>query len=386
VHYIIVDEGPGQSGSSFAAVAECLKARGVAPDRIAVMPSHGGPPGASAPEERRRWWRQTQRETGDFGERWPELIGRWVETSIGPLNDPPRDMSVGIWRSLRHPLKRDWPAAVPAWERRKYLVSASGEQFLVKFAGLGAVGEEKLKIARVLHSEGFVPEALGTVHGFLVERWCGDASPLAANERPVGEIARYLGTRAKLLPARTDSGASIDALLVMIRRNVSLELGDAYTSTLNAWKERTADLQRQVVRVRTDNKLDRHEWLRSASGALIKTDALDHHCAHDLVGCQDLAWDCAGAIVEFDMDQNERRQFVAAAEYWAGRAIDLDLLHFCRIAYLAFRLGQARFGETTVSDSSELRRLRIQGDRYAVELQHLLESTGTATRHESSVG
>src|SRR5690242_3281174 len=71
-HYVIVDEGPGQSGSSFGAVADWLTERGVAADRIALLPSHAGPPGGKASEQRRRWWREARREVGDFGNRWPE--------------------------------------------------------------------------------------------------------------------------------------------------------------------------------------------------------------------------------------------------------------------------------------------------------------------------
>jgi hypothetical protein len=41
-HYVIVDEGPGLSGSSFGAVADALEVQGVAPERIAFLSSHGG--------------------------------------------------------------------------------------------------------------------------------------------------------------------------------------------------------------------------------------------------------------------------------------------------------------------------------------------------------
>ncbi len=41
-----------------------------------------------------------------------------------------------------------------------------------------------------------------------------------------------------------------------------------------------------------------HEWIRTASGFL-KTDAVDHQDDLFFPGCQDIAWDIAGAIVEF---------------------------------------------------------------------------------------
>ena len=91
--------------------------------------------------------------------------------------------------------------------------------------------------------------------------------------------------------------------------------------------------------MRTDNKLDRHEWLRGKSGALIKTDALDHHQGHDLVGCQDVAWDVAGALIEFDVNQSEGEALIATVESEACRAVDRGLLDLYRLSYVAFRLG-----------------------------------------------
>ena len=372
-HYVIVDEGPGQSGSSFGAVVDCLRQRDVPLNRIAVLPSHAGLPGAAATDERRRWWGQVQRQVGDFGNRWPALVERWCGDLLGPIESEPQDISAGAWRRLHYASEDEWPAVVSAWERRKFLVTAHGERFLVKFAGVGRTGEEKLAIARTLHTESFVPKPIGLVHGFLVEEWLDDPAPLPIGEKPLGEIARYLGTRARLLPATSGSGASVEELLTMARRNVALELGDEFARELERWK--AGEIERRIVRLRTDNKLDLHEWLRTASGALLKTDALDHHQAHDLIGCQDLAWDVAGAAVEFDLDQAEIEHLISATEHWVRREIDRDLIDFCRTAYLAFRVGQMRLGATMIDESAEQQRLKRRGDLYAAELQHLLESS-----------
>ena len=40
--FVIVDEGPGLSGSSFGAVADWLEDHGVAEDRLIALPIHGG--------------------------------------------------------------------------------------------------------------------------------------------------------------------------------------------------------------------------------------------------------------------------------------------------------------------------------------------------------
>ena len=378
-HYVIVDEGPGQSGSSFAAVADWLRERGVPLDRIALLPSHAEPPGAAASEALRQWWSQVQRQPADFAARWRESIERWCSDALGDLDETPRDISAGRWRPLLYSDESDWPATITAWERRKYLVQAADERFLVKFAGLGRVGEEKLAIARTLHSEGLVPEPVAFVHGFLVERWCDDASPIANCDNPLAELAHYIGTRARLLPATSGSGASIDELLIMAKRNVALEFGDEAARILDRWSSRTRELDRRIVRVRIDGKLERCEWLRTKSGALIKTDALDHHQAHDLIGAQDLAWDVAGALAEFDVAQ-EMDRFIASLEHSADRQVDRELLEFYLIAYSAFRLGQFRLGETMVSDIGEQQRLRARGNRDAARLQLLLPGTLAPTR------
>jgi hypothetical protein len=381
-HYIIVDEGPGQSGSSFGAVADWLQQRRVSRERVAVLPSHAGSPGAAATKARRRWWRQVQKQPADFAQRFPALIERWCADVIGPLDEPPCEISGGAWRAHRYAREEEWPAMVPAWERRKYLVHARGERFLVKFAGLGRIGEDKLAMARTLYSEGFVAEPVGLVHGFIVERWCDDVAPLSIDEKPLAEIARYIGARARLLPAASGSGATVEQLLTMARRNISLEFGNEFAGALDAWTSGVRELERRIVRVRTDNKLDRHEWLRMKSGALIKTDALDHHQGHDLIGCQDAAWDVVGAIVEFDLDQN---RLVRGIEEYGSR-IAPDLLAFYKIAYLAFRLGQARLGAAMSDEPLDQQRIRCCADRYAAELRHLLESTRCATRPKSLVG
>jgi hypothetical protein len=385
-HYIIVDEGPGQSGSSFAAVADWLLERGVPLDRIALLPSHAGAPGPQSTQERRQLWNEVQRQVGDFGDRWPELVASWCGAAIGELDEAPEDISGGGWRRLHWSSEDEWPAVVPAWERRKFLLRSRGEMFVAKFAGLGRIGDEKLAIAGTLRCEGLVPEPIALAHGFLVERWYEDAAPLGRSEQPLREIGRYVGTRARLLPAPSGSGASTDELLCMARRNVSLEFGDEATHALEQWESRAADLERRIVRVRTDNRLNRHEWLRTERGGLIKTDALDHHQGHDLIGCQDIAWDAAGALVEFAVPDERSGELVEAIEHWFGGEVDRELLDFYRLGYLAFRLGSIRLGASMVADRSERDRLAARASLYAAELQHLLEHSTRATRPESLVG
>lgn len=314
-HYVIVDEGPGLSGSSFGAVADWLEARGIPLERIAFLPSHAGEPGPRASDVHRRRWQRAQRIPA-------ELSPRFLAQCFGPL----RPFATGA-----------------AGERRKFLGWHDGERVLVKFAGLGRIGEDKLQLARKLHAAGLTPEPLGLAYGFLVERWCEGARPLAPDHKPVEEIGRYIGTRARLFPAPPGSGASVAELMQMCRRNIALALGERAAWAVDRFDEQA--LSRCDSRVRTDNKLDREEWLRLPDGRLVKTDALDHHQGHDLIGCQDPAWDVAGAIVEFGLDAAQADRLIAAA----GLTIDRQLLAFDRLAYCAFRLGQAELGGSNAS-------------------------------------
>jgi hypothetical protein len=376
-HYVIVDEGPGRSGSSFGCVADWLMGRGVPVERIAFLPSHAGAPGPDSSEAHRQLWSGVQREPADSAVFCAELIGSWCATLIGPLDEPPQDISGGEWRRLHYKDEEEWPAVVPAWERRKFLVRAGGQCFLVRFAGLGSLSEAKLRIARTLHSERLGPEPFGLVHGFLVERWRDDARPLRTGEQPVGEVGRYIGTRARMLPAESGTGASVEKLLTMCRRNISLALGPAAVRQSDRFELQMNRLGSRIVRVRTDNRMAPHEWLRAGTGGLLKADAVDHHHGHDLIGCQDVAWDVAGAISEFGLDEGASAALIGATEDALRSEIDRELLQFYRIAYAAFRLGQLTMGaELTGNCPNEARRLTDLRDCYAAELQLLLEDDG----------
>ena len=299
-HFVIVDEGPGLSGSSFAAVARWLEQRGVPLERIAFLPSHSGDPGSEASPDDLDRWKRAQRVPA-------ALEPHWLVARFGGLEKFSRG------------------------ERLKFLAGQGEDKLLLKFAGLGAIGEHKLEMARALHSAGLAPRPFGLFHGFLAQRWHEDASPVSPADRPISEIAHYIATRARLLPADDASGASLDDLAQMARRNISLALGPEAAARV------PLPPAASFRRARTDNRLDRDKWLRLADGRVLKADALDHHESHDLVGCQNPAWDVAGAIVEFDFDQEEAARLISQC----GPDIERSLIDFFLIAYASFRLGRA---------------------------------------------
>lgn len=353
-HYVIVDEGPGLSGSSFGAVADWLEERGVPAERIAFLPGHDHALGSQANERHSARWVTAQRPVVGSDALLAGRLEAWISELVGVLTKPLQDISGGAWRHLRSLDESAWPATNPTWERRKFLARTRNGAWLIKFAGLGAIGERKLELARQLHSGGFGAEPVGLAHGWLIERWHQDAQPAWPS---LDELTAYQKFRRGLsAPA---AGAPLDALVTMARRNAPKWLAD--------WSPDTRLLLRRLRPVAVDGRMERHEWLRLPDGRLLKTDALDHHAAHDLIGCQDIGWDVAGAIVEFELDGP------AAEELRRRLDIDPDLLDFMLRCYLAFRIGARRLSADMLSHwPTEAERNRADAERYERRLSALV--------------
>ncbi|MFE1598388.1 hypothetical protein [Methylobacterium sp. ID0610] len=345
----IVDEGPGLSGSSFGAVADHLEARGVPPDRLVFFPGHGGEPGPRAQPRHRARWAATRRVVTGFDDlilhaREPaRRLETWVAGLVGPLDGPLEDVSGGAWRAHLAGPPAAWPPVHAQQERRKFLARARGETWLVKFAGLGAAGDDALALAERLHAAGFTPPVAGLAHGFVVERWLGEARPLSSGAhdplRLAEVVGRYLAFRATAFPVEPGRGATLADLVAMARHNGATALGAEAAGRFDAWDEaRLARLAALVRPVRIDGRLQPWEWLLLPDGSLRKADALDHHAGHDLVGCQDVAWDVAGALVELDLPPAAGARLVRVMER-EGVTPDPDLLGLLIPCYLAFRLG-----------------------------------------------
>lgn len=377
--WAVADEGPGLSGSSFAAAVAALEAAGVAPERIALLPGHAGLPGAQAGPERRARYAAARRAVVDLDalalaprtDGGAPLAG-WAQDLTGPPLAPLEDLSGGAWRAHLLADSAAWPPVDPARERRKFLLRTGRGAFRLKFAALGSEGEGKLARAQALHAAGFSPATLGLRHGFLVEPWLEDARPLldAPPDRAAAaaRITGYLRLRARAFPAQPWEGADLPALWAMARANAEEALGARAGARLDPWRGRLPDLARGSRRIHVDGRLHLWEWLRLPDSRVLKTDALDHARAHDLIGAQDVAWDVAGAAVELRLDAT------AEAALAAGLDVPAPRLAFHRLAYLAFQLGlwdqatHAQAGE----DAGRAKALR---ESYAERVARALDTT-----------
>lgn len=385
--FAVVDEGPGLSGSSFGAVADWLEARGIPTDRIAFFPSHAGAPGPQASDCHRRRWAGAARHVVSFEDlllraRRPEhRIESWVADLLGVPEAPMEEISGGQWRHHRYMREADWPPVHAQQERRKFLLRAGGETWLLKFTGLGREGERRAERAQALAAAGFTPPVAGWRHGFLVERWIGNARPLpqcsVEPDRLAEHVGRYLGFRARAFPAGAERGASLARLWEMARHNTAEGLGPDLARCFDRWApEELARLAGRLRRVETDNRLHAWEWLMLPNGQILKCDATDHHAAHDLVGCQEIAWDGAGAMVELELPAAACAQLCAVVERESGHAVDPQLLALLIPCYLAFQLGYYSMAVEAPADAGETIRLRRMMERYAERLRHTLLAGG----------
>ncbi|HLI82457.1 MAG TPA: hypothetical protein VKV17_00995 [Bryobacteraceae bacterium] len=305
--FAVVDEGPGLSGSSFAAVSACLESLGIAPERVVLFPSWtpDGSAFISAPA-RARWLLHRKycipfEDLGLFG---------------GAC-----DLGAGKWRALRG---LDLPVQ-PQHERRKYLSRGREGALptLYKFAGYANFGRAALARAEALR--GWIPGCGELDRGFISMPWVSGRPP-KVNAQFLDHAARYLAHVSHEFPAHEP--VRFEPLAELIAVN-SPRAPDAAR-----WRGAVEDGHA----VHLDARMFPHEWIETPAGYL-KADALDHHDDHFFPGPQDPAWDVAGTIVEFALDAAAENHFVEVyRRASADRAIRARL-PFYRLAYLAFRVG-----------------------------------------------
>jgi hypothetical protein len=352
---LIVDEGPGISGSSMARAATLLSRLGYADDRIVFFPSWRPDPQALFSLEARARWPRHAAYIGSFERAWIDS-GR---LAAAPL----RALDAGRWRPLFFQ-RGDFPAVHPQHERRKYL-EAGEPTLLLKFAGLGAYGDAAWQRAAELAHAGFTPPAQGLQNGFLRQGFAAgqplreeDCTPLL-----IDRVARYAAFLQRRFPAdRRTPGEALRAMAIQNTRELlGPEAGDDLESLLSS-----APFE-DGPSVAIDGRMQPWEWLATPQGYL-KADAIDHHADHFYPGCTDVAWDLAGFAVEFDLDGGAVEALLRG---FTGRSGDARIgarLPAFRLAYAAFRAGYARLAAQTTAGAAESPRFRALAARYTRQL------------------
>jgi hypothetical protein len=383
-HVIIVDEGPGLSGSSFASVARFIR-KNAPQSRMTFLPSHAGPPGAQASAETKALFATVPQHVVSFHETLRARLPAWVADITGPALAPLEDLSGGAWRVRLYAGAEQWLAIDPAQERLKFLLHAERGHFLLKFIGLGDIGMRKTKIAMALGEARLAPQAYGYRHGFLVERWCDDARPLDLGRdrsKIIPSLARYLAFRQKHFACPGAYGADPDALRRMVARNAGLALGDDASEAATARLAPLFEFSRSLRKAATDNRMHVHEFLMTPDGCVLKADGADHHAGHDLIGAQDIAYDIAAASIEFALTPRDTDELCNLVGNGSGQTVDENLIAPLRIVWLAFELGRVTLAGNGCAAGPDAKRLADRRIGLTAQLKHELALPSSSRNRE----
>lgn len=268
---LVVDEGPGLSGSTLLAAAEAYARAGARRVIIVCTRPPAGLPVSSAARFR---------------------AFRAIVASAPVPRPKGKEVGGGRWRSV-HGMPN--APACPAFERPKVLVEARGRSDeggrLWKYDGLGLAAMGARERARALADERISMACQDEGSGWHSTRWQG--RPLESRELDAGVIDAIV--RSCVVRTRW-ARPPTDPLRPVIVKNARLLFG------MDEREIAPLDVTSPAL---VDGRLAPHEFLR-VGDQLFKTDALTHGDDHFFPGPTDIAWDLAGAIVEWRMNRPAR--------------------------------------------------------------------------------
>jgi hypothetical protein len=334
--FLVVDEGPGLSGSTFLSVAEALEAAGVPVSQIILLCGHEPDVNALCAANAAERWKRYRSAAAGGEPRRPA----GAETFIGG----------GEWRKILVPQGSEWPESWTSMERVKYL--STGERpRLFKFAGLGHYGGPVFEREQAAAAAGFAPEPQGESAGFVSYSWLA-ARPMRPQDISRGvldRMARYCAFRANAFKTEV---ADVTALQEMAEHNLQ-QLEIALPVKLKFERPTLAD-----------GRMQPHEWLLTTSGEMFKTDSGSHGDDHFFPGPTDIAWDLAGAVVEWRMDAAQAGYFLERYSLASGDHADGRVADFVT-AYTVFRWAYCRMAAHTMHGTPEHSRLESAAAGYA---------------------
>jgi len=335
--FLLVDEGPGLSGSSFLSVAEALEAHGVCGQKMTLICGH-------QPDFASFRANDGQRRASRF---------RWLSVDGTPRRPGSAEVFIGggEWRRSFHPDRTAWPASWTSFERLKYL-SAQHENAprLYKFLGLGHYGDEVFERERRVAEGGFGLLPQIEPHGFASYPWINSRPmhPTDLGKGALRGLAEYCAFRAREFPADV---SNLDSLTHMANHNLA-ELGLDLQVDLR--------LERPVI---ADGRMQPHEWLLSPEDQMLKTDSGSHGDDHFFPGPTDIAWDLAGAMVEWRMDSEQAEYFLQQYCRFSSDNAGPRIRDFL-IAYNAFRSSYCLMAANALHGTDEEVRLQRAAASY----------------------
>jgi hypothetical protein len=345
--FFVVDEGPGMSGSSFLSVGDELLSAGVSRNRIAFLCSRVPDP------ERLR--------AREAAQRWPAFRSYYVT----PNPHLPAGAEIyaggGTWREHIYSDPGQWPASWIHMERLKFL--SADKRTLFKFEGFGRFGNAVKERAQVLADQGYSVAPLHQQDGF---GWY----PLIAgrplcysdlNRAVLDRMAEYCAFRTTAV--RSADGQSPQQMASMVQFNIAEEFGIEH-----AVDAASLYAENSVI---VDGRMLPHEWVGASDGRLLKVDAGSHGDDHFFPGPTDIAWDLAGAIVEWEMNARAQECLIERFRECSGDDPRRRLPAFI-LAYAVFRFAYCKMAAAAVAGTGEEHRLAREHDRYRHFVSELL--------------
>jgi hypothetical protein len=356
-HAIVVDEGPGLSGSSMASVARALSEQGFARHSITFFPGHQHGPGPQSSAEVRRCWASVQQ----FAVPWRDIqigtcraVERLCQSAAKVLNEPPWgelvDLSAGKWRA--HGADRPTLGIAQLFEQPKYLLHAATDNaILLKFGGFTLAGitpdgmplsaaEHQLDRLHALADAGFTPRPGGCIDGWLLLPWVTGRQLTAHDTDKVipHRAAAYIARAAEPPMGPHEATEASKRLRSILLVNGEHLLGQTAAARLARLSDLIAsEVQRLEIGSYGDGRLAPHEWIDTGD-EILKVDAAGHVRDHTAVGRQSLLWDVAGAAVEWQLEHETACDLAFAVG--ASRTPRVVIAYYCA-AYAAFRAGLA---------------------------------------------
>lgn len=347
--FVIVDEGPGRSGSTFLSVADALLQAGVSPGRITLLGSRRPDPGSLLAEDAtRRWSRFRFLDTGLLAN--ARFGGHMYAGG-------------GNWRNLLLPEDKTWPESWPQMERLKFV--ARDRLSLIKFEGLGRIGAETRSRAFVLAQAGFSPPVSDAGGGFLTyELFPGRRFKAEEIDTELLDfMAAYCAFRAENFRANGAGGSELGR---MVEFNVAQEFGFELSLP--------RDIFATSNPVLADGRMQPYEWIRGGSDRFIKTDVASHGDDHFFPGPCDIVWDLAGLAIEWRLGRQATRDLLTIFAHRSGDHSVAQRFPAYMLAYSVFRSGFCRMASTSVSDGAEEHRLRAAYLHYRTIAEDLLRT------------
>jgi hypothetical protein len=342
--FLVVDEGPGISGSSFLAVAQALETCGIESSRIHLIGSRDVDPATLHATDACRRWQRYRFHVMQSEPLAPATAGE--------------NLSGGTWRKLFPCDAGAMPASWAPLETSKFL--SCDQRSIFRFEGFGHYGEAVGARAALLADFGLAPRYLGNRRGFgesvlVPGRMLGlaDCSP-----ELLARMASYLAVRSTF----RSSTPQTPELQTMLRRNWQVEFGEELGSD-----ESRLTTERVVV---CDGRMMPHEWIRSERGELLKLDAGSHGDNHFFPGPCDIAWDVAGTIIEWELQGEARERLVREYANRSGDSIAERLAPYL-LAYTAFRMGWSRMAAAAMQGEYDEALLERDYRRYRAQALRL---------------